>query len=201
MSSPKCPTSASSPGAPGSTTSRARRSVSITGTPSSRKRAAAVDLPLAMPPVRATRSISTVQAEIPADDCVAPKEGDQAGDGEIGAERHGLGAVASLDGDGGDAKHRARRGRKQDHQRQLLPAQPGAERGEQLEVAIAHAFLAGQQLEQLEHGPEAEITGGGANDGVLGRDKDVAEAEQQAEPEQRQGEIIRQQLVVDVDEG
>ena len=44
-----------SAGRPGSTTSRAMTSVSMTGTPSAAKRSATVDLPLAMPPVSATR--------------------------------------------------------------------------------------------------------------------------------------------------
>ena len=41
------------------------------------------------------------------------------------------------------------------HQR--LPAEPGAERGEQLEVAVAHAFLAGEQLEGLVDHPKRQV--------------------------------------------
>ena len=42
----------------------------------------------------------------------------------------------------GDADDRADHRRRQDDRQQHLPAEPGAERGEQLEVAVAHAFLA-----------------------------------------------------------
>ena len=50
-------TSAASAGWPGSTTSRAIRSVSSTVAPRAAKRSATVDLPLAMPPVRPMRSM------------------------------------------------------------------------------------------------------------------------------------------------
>ncbi|MNN81436.1 hypothetical protein D3C81_1982620 [compost metagenome] len=50
-------------------------------------------------------------------------------------------------------KHR----RQQQGQRQYLPATPGAEQRQQLEVAIAHAFLAGNQLEHPVHRPQAEV--------------------------------------------
>ena len=47
----KAATTCVSPGVPGSTTSRARASASITTAPSSRRREAATDFPEAMPPV------------------------------------------------------------------------------------------------------------------------------------------------------
>ena len=46
-------------------------------------------------------------------------------------------------------------GRHQDDRHQALPAEPGAQRGQQLEVAVAHAFLAGGQLEQPGRSPRA----------------------------------------------
>jgi hypothetical protein len=55
-------------------------------------------------------------------------------------------------------------GREQDHERQLLPTEPRTDRGEQLEVAEAHAFLTGDELEQLIDRPEAEIARNGADD-------------------------------------
>jgi hypothetical protein len=50
--------------------------------------------------------------------------------------------------------------RRHQHDRQDgLPAQPGAQRGQQLEVAKAHAFLAGGQLEQPVDRPQRQIAG------------------------------------------
>src|SRR3972149_268929 len=46
----------------------------------------------------------------------------------------------------------ADRGR-EDHERQHLPAEPCADRAEQLEVAEAHALLAGEQPEPPVDGP------------------------------------------------
>ena len=57
---------------------------------------------------------------------------------------------AAAEHDHRDADDRADHSRQQDHERQHLPAEPGADRGEQLEVAVAHAFLAGDQLEELD---------------------------------------------------
>ena len=60
------------------------------------------------------------------------------------------------------ADHRGQQHDRQDH----LPAQPGAERGEQLEVAEAHAFLAGGELEDPVDRPEQEVAGDRAPDRV-----------------------------------
>jgi hypothetical protein len=49
----------------------------------------------------------------------------------------------------------------QDHRDQCCPAKPGAQCSKKLEVAIAHAFLAGQQLEGLIDGPQRHIAGDG----------------------------------------
>jgi hypothetical protein len=54
---PKRSTTARQPSVPGATASRARTSASTTGTCSARKVAATVLLPVAIPPVRATRRI------------------------------------------------------------------------------------------------------------------------------------------------
>src|SRR5437867_3032147 len=62
--------------------------------------------------------------------------------GEIRPERQRNSVVAALEYDEPDTNHRSDERRQQNDQRQHLPAQPGAEGGKQLEVAVAHAFLA-----------------------------------------------------------
>ena len=47
---------------------------------------------------------------------------------------------------------------------QHLPAQPGAQRSQQFEVAAPHAFLAGGELEQPVHAPKREVADDGADD-------------------------------------
>ena len=107
-----------------------------------------------------------------------------------------------------DADHGADGGGEQDDRQQHLPAEPGAERGQQLEVAVAHAFLAGDQPEQMVDAPEAQVAGDRADDAASAgppaaapRPRGAHRLEQQPEPEQRQRQVVRQQLVVDVDEG
>ena len=52
-------------------------------------------------------------------------------------------------GDADDPIDRADQRREQDAGRQCLPAEPGTQQRQQLEVAVAHAFLAGELLEHL----------------------------------------------------
>jgi hypothetical protein len=87
----------------------------------------------------------------------------------------------------------------QQYERQHLPAQPGARGGEELEVAIAHALLAGQQPEELEHEPQERIAAGSPEDRVLragGQGQDagrvMGQAGQQSDPQQRQGQQVGQ---------
>ena len=81
------------------------------------------------------------------------------------------------------------------------PADPRAQRRQQLEVAVAHAFLAGDQLERPVHGPQRQVAGDRADDGVAQRHDGAVQVQQQAEPQQRQGEVVRQRLGVVVDQG
>ena len=60
--------------------------------------------------------------------------------------------------------------------------EPGADRGEQLEVAEAHAFLAGQQPEQPVHGPENEIARDRADDRGVEVGEGAEQIEQKAGP-------------------
>ena len=46
----------------------------------------------------------------------------------------------------------------QNDRQQHLPAEPGAERREELEVTVAHAFLAGEEPEQMIDAPQAHVT-------------------------------------------
>ncbi len=72
--------------------------------------------------------------------------GDQrepAGDGEERSEGELRVASLALADHHDDAEHGADTGSEHDDGQQHAPAEPGAERGEQLEVAVAHAFLAG----------------------------------------------------------
>ena len=152
---------------PGSVRRRAIRSVSITTAPRLASIAPTVLLPLPMPPVRpmrkavmraSTRTSVRPGPAQPAEDALGPGEHDhQPGAGEEGAEGH-VAAFAQrrrhLHDDADDrADHRGAEHDRQDH----LPAQPGTERGEQLEVAEAHAFLAGGELEQPVDRPEREV--------------------------------------------
>jgi hypothetical protein len=138
-------------------------------------------------------------AQIGLGDGLAPDKADPAGDGQERAEGDGRSALAATAGDQRDAEQGARDRRQQQDLRQRLPAEPGAEQGQQLEVTAAHALLAGQQPEQMKHQPQAHIAGSGADDGRLAVDEQALHTEQQPEPEQRQRDVVRQQLRVDVD--
>src|SRR6056297_1616031 len=110
---------ASSAGSPGSTTSRATWSRSMTGTPRLPNSRATVDLPLAMPPVRPILSGpaskgggSVISAEpghlqVSVGHLRPPQERDPAGRRQVGPEgdRHLL--VPAEQQDNGDADHRA----------------------------------------------------------------------------------------------
>src|SRR5690606_16338969 len=67
----------------------------------------------------------------------------------------GIGITTALEND--DAQHGTHQRRQKNGQRQHLPATPSPEHGQQLEVAITHAFLAGDQLEYPIHHPQAQI--------------------------------------------
>ena len=159
----------------------------------------------------AARSRSTVQPgqrQVAADDLRSPHQRDPAGGGEIRAERNRDVAVAAAQHDECDPDDGAGERGQQDDERQHLPAHPRAERAEELEVAVAHAFLAGDELERPVDEPEAQVAGGRADDrrsrvhGYRRREARMPrEAEQQAEPEQRERDDVGQDLVIEVDHG
>src|SRR5262245_20440930 len=109
---PKCSAIRGSSGEPGATTSRASKSVSTMEAPRAANRLATVLLPLAMPPVSATRYTRPMasarpceQAEVAIDDVVAGDQRDPAGDGQErteGDDRVAALALANHDHDAED---------------------------------------------------------------------------------------------------
>jgi hypothetical protein len=85
---------------------------------------------------------------------IAPHEGDPAGNAQKRAEGDRHPAVMSEKKDKGDPHCGADQRSQKNDQRQALPSQPGAQRGEQLKIAVAHAFFARYQLENLVNKPE-----------------------------------------------
>src|SRR5579884_1923747 len=166
---PKCSARRARSGVPTAVTSRAMRSASMIGTPRAANRLAAVDLPHAMPPVRPTRKARggkqvtplslTEQPEIARNELVAEQEHQPARGREERSERNGRTAILSLHCQYHDSGYGADRRGHQDDRQQHLPAEPSAERGEQLEVPVAHAFLAREQAEGVIDEPQAEIAG------------------------------------------
>src|SRR5690606_6541320 len=160
---------------PGAVSSCAMRSVSTTSTPSAANRRSTVDLPLPMPPVMATMNGRSCPAEgfrfviagvyqppaavrpgsepVEGRQWLAKLEGEQAGAGEIGAERNRRLPPVPREDHEADPDHGAHHRREQDHRGQRGPAEPRADRREELEVAEAHAFLAGDEPEQPVHRP------------------------------------------------
>src|SRR5690606_16463102 len=209
---PNASTTSRKPSDPFATALRAATSASATNTPKASKRRWTSLFPEATPPVSPTMNSLIPrlyappapllqEAEVPADEGVAPEEGDPAGDGEVGAEGDGGGAVAPAGRQPHRADDRAYQRGQQDGRQDALQADPGAERGEQLEVAVAHAFLAGELLEQPPHRPQAQVADDRADQRVLGRDVQGVDAGHQSQPHERQGELVRQQLRAQVDAG
>src|SRR6185437_15342612 len=124
-------------GCPGSTTSRATWSLSRIGMPRAPKNFAAVDLPLAMPPVSPTRKgrvltqwtsrMRCEQTKVASHQRPSKHEHEPAGDGEEGAEGNRKCTVVLPDRYHGDAHHRTRGGGDQDHRHLYLNAAPPTE--------------------------------------------------------------------------
>jgi hypothetical protein len=133
------------------------------------------------------------------------RQGDPRRARQVGTERYRHAASEPAGRNHGESGGCADEGGEQQHERQHLPAEPGADRREQLEVAVAHAFLAGDKAEELEHEPEEHVAGDCADHGVAERHGrrqvagSVREACHQPDPHQRNRQHVRQQLSVDVD--
>src|SRR5947207_9658482 len=170
-SAPNSLSSCGSAAPPRSVSSRAMASVSMTVAPRRANSSAAALLPLPMPPVSPTTNFTARTSQpvgVPAQDRLAPEERDQGGDGDIGAEvetKAGVPLAARgehLQSAEGEADERG----EQDHERQHLPAEKRADRGVHLEVAVAHAVLAGGELVGPEDEPQRQIPGNRADHGL-----------------------------------
>src|SRR5690606_40836013 len=95
--------------------------------------------------ISASESKGGRPGEVQRADLLAPEQRDAAGGRQIGAEGQGGVPAASLQDNQQQAQHRAQQRGEQDDQGQGLPAQPGAQGGQQLEIALAHALLAGDR--------------------------------------------------------
>src|SRR5690606_31955577 len=140
-SGPKAATTSASAGWPGSTTARAARSASAMWMPRSAKARQTADLPAATPPVTAiTRpAMASAQAGPGApglQQLLAPHELAPAGDGQEGAIGDGRRPLAAAQGQPGAADHRPRHRRDQHDRQDAGQAAPGAQRRQQLEVAM-----------------------------------------------------------------
>src|SRR6185503_4189425 len=148
----------------------AMTSVSTTPAPSRANSSAAALLPLPIPPVSPTtkgaraaalKALTSDSLQVPPHDGLAPEHRDQAGERKVGAEVEAeAGIPFSARGEHlqraeGEADHRGQ----QDHQRKHFPAEERARGGVHLEIAVAHAFLAGEQLEGPVHQPERKVAG------------------------------------------
>ncbi|MNP23891.1 hypothetical protein D3C76_1166190 [compost metagenome] len=80
---------------------------------------------------------------------------------------------------------RAQQGRQDDRQRQDLPAAPGAKHRQQLEIAMTHAVLAGDQLEHPEHRPQGHVAGNGAPQRLRQWHEQIEAVDDQPQPHQR----------------
>src|SRR5882672_7417158 len=191
---------------PASVSSRAMASVSMTVAPSRANSSAAALLPLPMPPVSPTTNFTARTSQpvgVPAQDRLAPEERDQGGDGDVGPEvetKAGVPLAARgehLQSAEGEADERG----EQDHERQHLPAEKRADRGVHLEVAVAHAVLAGGKLVGPEDEPQREIPGNRADHGLGQGHERAAQIDDQPHPQERQRQVVRQEPGLLVDEG
>ncbi len=82
----------------------------------------------------------------------------------------------------------------QQHLRQNLPAAPGAQRRQQLKIAIAQRLFPGQQAEQPVDRPQRQITGHRPGDRIRQGNVHLVKIEQQPGPQQGQSQAIGQQL-------
>src|SRR6185312_4148732 len=212
---PKRSTSCSSGGWPGSTTSRATWSVSMMGTPRAAKNFATVDFPLAMPPVSPTRktlvlaiiSVRRKQTEITRHQLLSEHQHQPPRGGKKRPEGDGGRAILSPGGQQRDAYDGTDRRGNQHGRQQHPPAEPRAERRQELEITVPHSFLGGEQTEEMIDGPEAEVTCNCSDDAGahVYRDGGHArewreEAQEEAQPQKGKRQAVGQQLMIDVDE-
>src|SRR5690606_27190251 len=110
----------------------------------------------------------------------------------------GIGITTALEND--DPQHGTHERRQQDGQRQYLPATPGPQHGQQLEVAITHAFLASDQLEYPVHRPQAQITGHSTPQCRMDASEQPGTVDDQPQPQHLQNNGVRQKLGIGVNQ-
>src|SRR5690554_6850222 len=110
----------------------------------------------------------------------------------------GIGITTALEND--DAQHGTHQRRQQNGQGQHLPATPCPEHGQQLEVAITHAFLAGDQLEYPVHHPQAQITEHSTPERRMDVSEQPGTVDDQPQPQHRQNDGVRQQLGIGINQ-
>src|SRR5688572_5274252 len=141
------------------------------------------------------------ELEIPVVDRRTVKERDHRCDGEVRPERYRHLLLMPREDDERDADYGTDERRKQDDQGQRFPPEPGADRRKQLEVAVAHAILARCQFVKPEDRPQHEITGCRADHRRPEIGKDAKDVENEAGPQQKERNAVRQIKRVEVDEG
>src|SRR5579863_6111917 len=141
------------------------------------------------------------KGEVPVRQCLVRYEPYPAGGGEKWAKWNWRGAIAALNREKCTADQRADQRSDQYDRQQREWSHPRAECAEQFEIAIAHAFLAGRELEQPIHRPKAKIAERSAENAGFAVDEQRQQGEQQTAPEQGQGQLIGQQLGAHVDAG
>src|SRR5690606_16783894 len=131
---------------------------------------------------------------------IPPDNGYPPGYRQIGSKGQGggIGITTALEND--DAQHGTHQRRQKNGQRQHLPATPSPEHGQQLEVAITHAFLAGDQLEYPIHHPQAQITEHRSPERRVDVSEQAGTVDDQPQPQHRQHNGVRQQLGIGINQ-
>ena len=130
------------------------------------------------------------------------READQAGACKERAERHGNVLVGqATDREQDEAEYRTHDRRDQHNADQIVGTEPRTQRREQLEIAVAHAFLACCESVGVIDQPEAQVPENSAPHGHGQRDAGEPER-RSAEPEPQEDVVegVRKQLRVQVDE-
>ena len=83
--------------------------------------------------------------------------------------------------------------------RKWLPSEPGADRGEHLEITMTDPLPARTELVASVDCPEGEISRNSPDDGVFQRGERAIQVDQQPGPYQRQSDPVGKNLSLDID--
>src|SRR5690606_32107981 len=131
---------------------------------------------------------------------VPPDNGNPPSYRQIGPKGQGSGIGITTAPENDDAQHGTHKRRQQNGQGQHLPATPGPQHGQQLEVTITHAFLAGDQLEYPVHHPQAQITEQRTPERRMDISEQPGTVDDQPQPQHRQHDGVRQQLSIGINQ-